>query len=221
MDVIAGAAIVGRHHAVKGLVGDGEQGVSAEHGGQHGVLAPLALGDEVGILLNGLEALFLAVPVGDLVAQAGAQAQTLRLLGDGVQGAGDLAVGGMVVKDGGDALLNGVHIEGGGAGAGAVHHQVAVDSPPGAVQHLVEIGGVVAYNGQAPCQCGVDVGVGVDEGGHDDAALGIDDLGVRILGAQGAFLAHLHDPAALVGHSAVLIVPLSIGVTGDESAIGD
>ena len=65
------------------------------------------------------------------------------------------------------------------------------------------------------------MGVGVDEGGHDDAALGIDDLGVRILGAQGAFLAHLYDPAALVGHSAVLIVPLSIGVTGDESAIGD
>ena len=39
MDVVAGAAVVGRHHAVEGLVGDGEQSVSAEHGRQHGVLA--------------------------------------------------------------------------------------------------------------------------------------------------------------------------------------
>ena len=31
-----------------------------------------------------------AVAVGDLIAQAGAQAQTLGLLGNGVEGAGDL-----------------------------------------------------------------------------------------------------------------------------------
>ena len=126
-----------------------------------------------------------------------------------------------MVKDGGDALLDGIHVEGGGAGAGAVHHQVAVDGPPGSVQHLIEIGGVVAHNGQAPGQSGVDVGVGVDEGGHDDAALGVDDLRIRVLGPQGAFLAYLYDLAALVGHSTVLIVPLAVGVTGDESAVGD
>ena len=52
--MIAGAAVVGLDHAVKGLVGDGEQRVTAEHGGEHRVLALLALGDEVGIFLNGL-----------------------------------------------------------------------------------------------------------------------------------------------------------------------
>ena len=221
MDVVAGAAVVGFHHAVKGLVGDGEQGVPAEHSGQHGVLVLLTFADEVGVLLNGLEALLLAVPVGDLIAQAGAQAQTLAFLGNGVQGAGDLTVRSVVVKDGGDALLDGVHVEGGGAGAGTVHHQVAVDGPPGPVQHLVEIGGIVAHNRQAPGQSGVDVGVGVDEGGHDDAALGVDDLRICVLGPQGIFLAYLQDLAALVGHSAVLIVPLAVGVTGDESAVGD
>ena len=92
MDVVAGAAVVGGYHAVEGLVADGEQGVSAEHGSQHGILVLLALGDEVGIFLDGLQALLLAVPVGDLIAQAGADAEFLGGLGDGVQGAGDLGV---------------------------------------------------------------------------------------------------------------------------------
>ena len=65
MDVEAGHAVVGLDHLLEGLVGDGEQGVAAEHGRQHGVLVLLALGDEVGVLLNGLQASLLAVPVGD------------------------------------------------------------------------------------------------------------------------------------------------------------
>ena len=117
MDVIAGAAVVGLDHPVEGLVGDGEERVAAEHRREHGILALLAFGDEVGIFLDGLQALLLAVAVGDLIAQAGAQAETLALLGDGVQRAGDLAVAGVVVEDGGDALLDGVDVERGGAGA--------------------------------------------------------------------------------------------------------
>ena len=221
MDVVTGAAIVGGHHAVKGLVADGEQGVSAEHGGQHGVPVPFALGDEVGVFLDGLEALFLAVPVGNLIAQAGAQAQTLALLGNGVQGARDLAVRSVVVEDGGDALLDGVHVEGGGAGAGAVHHQVAVDGPPGTVQDFVEVGGIVAHDGQAPCQGGVDMGVGIDEGGHDDAALGVDEVGLGVFGPQDALLAYLGDGGSLVGYGAVLIIALAALVPGDESSVDD
>ena len=104
-------------------------------------------GDEVGIFLDGLQALLLAVAVGDLIAQAGAQAKTLALLGDGVQRAGDLAVAGVMVEDGGDALLDGVDVERGGAGLGAVHHQVAVDGPPRSVEDLVEVCRVVADDG--------------------------------------------------------------------------
>ena len=221
MDVVAGAAIVGGHHAVEGLVADGEQSVSAEHGGQHGILVLLALGDEVGVFLDGLEALLLAVPVGDLIAQAGADAEPLGGLGNGVQGAGDLGIGSVVIKDGGNALLDAVDVQGVGAGPGPLQGQLPVDGPPGAVQHLIEIGGVVAHNGQAPGQGGIDVGMGVDEGGHDDAALGVDDVGLGILGPQGALLAHLGDGGALIGHGPVLIIALAALVPGDESSVDD
>ena len=160
VDVVARAAVVGCDHAVKGLVGDGEQSVAAEHGRQHGVLVLFAFRDEVGVFLDGLQALFLAVPVADLVAQAGAEPQTLAFLRNGVEGAGDLTVAGVVVEDGGHALLDGVDVEGGGAGPGAVHHQMAVDGPPRAVQHLIESwwGCCPRWTGHGPgrsrCGCG-------------------------------------------------------------------
>ena len=65
------------------------------------------------------------------------------------------------------------------------------------------------------------MGMGVDEGGHDDAALGVDDVGLGILGPQGALLAHLGDGGALIGHGAVLVVALAILVAGDESSVDD
>lgn len=221
MDVVTGAAIVGGHHAVKGLVADGEQGVSAEHGGQHGVPVPFALGDEVGIFLDGLEALFFAVPVGNLIAQAGADAEFLGGGGNGVQRAGDLGIGGVMVENGGNALLDAVYVQGVGAGAGAGQGQLAVDGPPGAVQDLVEIGGIVAHDGQAPCQGGVDMGVGIDEGGHDDAALGVDEVGLGVFGPQDALLAHLGDGGSLIGYGAVLIIALAALVPGNESSVDD
>ena len=220
MDVVAGAAVIGLHHAVEGLVADGEQRVAAEHGRQHGVVLLLTVGDEVGVLLDGLQALLLTVAVADLVAQAGAQPQSAALLADGKQGAGDLAVAGVVVEDRGDALLDAVDVQRRGGGAGTVHHQVAVDSPPCAVQHLIEVGGVVARDAQAPGQRGVDVGVGVDKCGHDDAALSVDDVGVGVLGPQRGLLAHLYDLRALKGHRTVLIIALPAGVTGDEPSVG-
>ena len=182
MDVIACAAVIGFHHPVKGLVGDGKQSVAAEHGRQHRIPLLLAVADPVGVFLDGLEALLLAVPVADLVAQAGADAELLGALTDLKQRAGDLGIGGVVIEDGSDTLLDAVDIQSVGAGPAALQGQLPVHGPPGAVQHLVEIGGVVAHNAQAPGQGGVDMGVGVDESRHDDAAPGINDLGVRIFG---------------------------------------
>ena len=126
-----------------------------------------------------------------------------------------------MVKDGGDALFDGVHIQRRSGGAGAVHHQVAVDGPPCAVQHLIEVGGVVAHDAQATGQRGVDVGVGVDECGHDDAALGVDDVGVGVFGAQGGLLAYLYDLRARVGHSTVFVVAFALAVAGDEPSVDD
>ena len=125
----------------------------------------------------------------------------------------------MVVKNGGDALLDAVNIQRRGGGAGAVHHQVAVDGPPRTVQHLVEVGGVVAHDAQAPGQCRVDVGVGVDKRGHDDAALGVDDVGVGVLGPQRGLLAHLYDLRALKGHRTVLIIALPVCIAGNEPSV--
>ena len=98
---------------------------------------------------------------------------------------------------------------------------MAVNGPPGAVQHLIKVGGVVARDGQATGQGGVDMGVGVDEGRHDDAALGVDDLGLGIFGFQRGFLAHLHDLRALVGHGAMLVVAPALRVPGDEPSVGN
>ncbi len=54
VDMVARAAVVGLDHAVEGFIGDREQRVAAEHCREHRVLVLLALGDEIGVLLNGL-----------------------------------------------------------------------------------------------------------------------------------------------------------------------
>ena len=63
--------------------------------------------------------------------------------------------------------------------------------------------------------------VRVDERGHDDTALGVDDLGVGVLGAKGGFLADFDDLRALVGDRAALKVALRACVAGDEPTVGD
>ena len=219
VDVIAGAAIVGLDHAVEGLVGDGEQRVAAEHGGEHRVLLLLAVGDPVGVLLDGLQTLLLAITVGDLVAQTGADAEFLGALADLEQGAGDLAVGCVMVENGRDALLDAVDVQRIGGGAGAFERQLAIHGPPCAVEHFIEICGVVADNGQTACKCGIDVGMRVDECGHDDAALGVDDLSLRVFCAQRGFFADLDDFGAFIGDGAFFVIALAALVAGDDASV--
>ena len=126
-----------------------------------------------------------------------------------------------MVEDRRHALLDGVDVKRGGGGARAVHHQVAVDGPPCAVEHFVEVRRVVADDGKAAGEGGVDMRVRVDERGHDDAALGVDDLGVGILGAKHRFLADFDDLRAFEGDGAVLVIALCICVAGDETTVGD
>ena len=137
-----------------------------------------------------------------------------------MQRAGDLAIAGVVIENCGDTLLDGVHVQRGGAGTGTVHHQVAVNGPPCTIQHLIEVGGVIAHDAQAAGQRRVNVGMGVDQRRHDDAAPGVNDLGGGIFGTQRGLLAHLHDIGALIGHRAVLVIPLAIRIAGDEPSVG-
>ena len=124
-----------------------------------------------------------------------------------------------MVEDGGDALLDGVDHQGLGAGAGGLQIQVPVDVPPLAVQHLVEVGGVVAVDGEAPGQGGVDVGMGVDEARHDDAALGVHEFRLGVFGLEVGGGADFHDFAAVRDHAAVGVVAGAVGVSGNDFAV--
>ena len=124
-----------------------------------------------------------------------------------------------MVEDGGDALLDGVNHQSLGAGAGGLQVQIPVDIPPLAVQHLIEVGGVVAVDGEAPGQGGVNMGVGVDKSRHDDAAPGIYKFRLGIFGLQVRGGAYLHNGSAVGGHAAVREVSHAAGVPGDNSAV--
>ena len=60
-----------------------------------------------------------------------------------------------MVENGGDALLDAVDVQRVRGSAGALERQLAVHCPPRAVQHLIEAGGVVPIDGEAPGQGGV------------------------------------------------------------------
>ena len=220
VDMVARAAVVGLLHLLEGPVRDGEQGVAAEHGGDHGIGVLLAVGDEAGVLLDGLVALLLPVPLGHLVAEAGPDAQLPGHLLDLEEGAGDGLVAGVMVEDGGTAGLDAVDDGGVGAGPGTRERQVPVDSPPHAVQDLIKVGGVETLDGQAPGEGAVDMGVDVDERGHDDAAPGVHTLGVGPgflqLSARADGLdvspIHQHGPVREVG---------TVRVPGDDFSVGD
>ena len=81
-----------------------------------------------------------------------------------------------------------------------------VDVPPLAVQNLIEVGGGKAVDAQPPGQGGVDVGVGVDEPGHDDAAPGVHQLRLRVLLPQLGGGAHGGNALSVDGYAAVLQV---------------
>ena len=207
MDVEAGQAVVGLGHLIHGLVRKRKGGMSAKHGGDHMVvvIATLLGGPlgKFGVLGNGLVAFFLAAAIGDLVAQARTHAQLLSCVLNCKEATRDLAETRMVIEDRGDAIADGVQNRGIGAGLGAVERQVVVDLPPLLLKILQEVGGVAALNGKAAGQTRVDVGVAVDESGHDEVALGVDVLGIRVLGLELALGAHFDDRISVNGDRTV------------------
>ena len=217
--MIAGTAVVCFDHAVKGLVRDGKQRVSAEHRGEHRVFLFLTVGDPVGVFLHGLDALFLAAAVGDLVAQTRADTELLGALADLEQRARDLAERRVMIEDRCDALLDAVDVECVCGGSRALECQLAVHCPPRAVEHLIESSGVIADDRKAAGEGGIDVGVGVDERGHNDVALCVDDLGLRVFRAQRCFFADFYDLCALKDDTAFFVVAFCVGISGNQTTI--
>ena len=224
MDVEAGQAVVGLGHLVHGLVRKRKGGMSAKHGGDHVVvvIATLLGGPlgKLGVLGNSLVALFLATAVGDLVAQARTHAQLLCGVLNGKEAARDLAETRMVIEDRGDAIADGIQNRGIGAGLGAVERQVVVNLPPLLLKILQEVGGVAALNGKAAGQTRVDVGVAVDESGHDEVALGVDVLGIRVLGLELALGAHFDDRIS-VNSDCTVGNERSLSVAGKDGTVSD
>ena len=177
------------------------------HGGDHVVvvIATLLGGPlgKFGVFGNGLVAFFLAAAIGDLVAQARTHAQLLSCILNGKEATRNLAEARMVIENRGDAIADGIQDRGIGAGLGAVERQVVVDLPPLLLKILQEVGGVAALDGKAAGQTRVDVGVAVDESGHDEVALGVDVLGIRVLGLELALGAHFDDCISVNGDRTV------------------
>ena len=113
--------------------------------------------------------------------------------------------------------LDGVDHQGLGAGLGGLQVQIPVNVPPLAVQHLIEAGGVVPIDGEAPG--GVDVGVGIDKARHDDAATSVHKFRLGVLGLQIRGGADLHDLAAIGDHAAVRQVADALRIPGDDLAV--
>ena len=64
------------------------------------------------------------------------------------------------------------------------------------------------------------MGVAVHEARHDDAAVGVHDLGARVLLGQGTGVADLGDPLAVDGDGAALEVGVG-GVARNDATVGD
>ena len=218
VDVVAGHAVVGFDHALEGLVGDGEERVAAEHGLYH--LAVFSLGPlyELRVLLDGVQALGLAVAVRDFIAEAGADAELARHVRDGREAAADGAVARVVVEDGRDAHLEAVHHRAVGARLGGLNVEVPVDVPPGALEHLQEVRRGVALYREAAGEAGVDVRVRVYEARHDDAAVRVQILRVRILRAQRGLVTRRDYRAAVAYHRAALKIGV-LRVPRDEPSV--
>ena len=175
---------------------------------------------KLGVLGNSLVALFLAAAIGDLVAQARTHAQLLSCILNGKEASRDLAEARVVVEDRGDTIANGVQNRGIGACLGAVERQIVVDLPPLLLKILQEVGGVAALNGKAAGQTRVDVGVAVDESGHDEVALGIDVLGIRVLGLELALGTYFDDRISVNGDRTVWN-ERGLSIAGKDGTVSD
>ena len=177
----SGHAVVFLYHFLKGPVGYGEEGVAAEHCAYHGVLLPGAVAYEVAILPDGQVALLLPIPVADLIAEAGADAQLLGYFLNGEKAAGYFAEAGVMVEQSSAACLYAVYEGGVCAVAGPFQIQIAVYGPPHAVQYLIEVGGVIALYRETAGKGGIDMGMHVYECGHYYVAFSVYELRIGVL----------------------------------------
>ena len=167
-----------------GLLGNGKRSVHTTHSGQQSAFIGLAIVLKPLVLQHALTGFFRAVAVGNLIAQASANAQRCRGLGNLVQAAIDFTEGSMMVKYRGHTRTNTFDKRHIGRHAGHGAQQMAVNVPPSPFKYTGEIAWAVARNGQPTRKRRINVMMGVDKSGQDDTAFGVNALGIRMCLAQ-------------------------------------
>ena len=112
------------------FVAQREGSVQAEKRPKAWIVRLVAVADELHVFLQPLPGFFGAVPVGDLVAQAGADPGPLDRRGDVLQRLHDGAGAGMVVENGGHPMTDSVDQQEQGAVIAVLGGQGLIQPPP-------------------------------------------------------------------------------------------
>ena len=121
----------------------GERGVQAKSGADPVValaLAGLGMPNEASVFGDAGTSRIFSIPVGDLVAEAGAHTRLFHRSGDLVQAPGDMLLAGVMVDECCGAMADGVHQTHQRAGVHVVRPQGLVQPPPQLLEDLREVG---------------------------------------------------------------------------------
>ena len=152
VDVEARHAVVGLNHLLEGLVRNGEESMSAEHGLDHVIIFLDCPFSEVCVFLNALSRLLFSVSFRYFVAKAGSHAELLSDILDREERSRYLAEACVMVKDRRDTVSDAVEYGCISTCPGAVHRQMSVDIPPCAVKHLEEVCRIVSCDRKSSCK---------------------------------------------------------------------
>ena len=144
-----------------------------------------------------------AIAVGHLIAEAGTQPAVRHCVCNHVKAAVDGGLAGVVVDQCRRAVADGVGQAYLGRGAYPVQVQCFIEFPPQRLQDLGEIFGRRAGDIHTACEGAVEVSVRTDLPRHEQHAVGIPPLVVRVAGEQLGAGADGVDRRAAVAYSAV------------------
>ena len=168
----------------KGAVAQGKGGVQAELAGDHRVvlaLGPVHKGD---VLLDPLVGDLLTVAVGDFVTGGGADTGLARRPCHLAEASAHRVRARVVVDDGGAAALYCLNERSEGAVITVAQRKRLVEPPPELFQHAGEVLRRFAGDVHPAGEGAVKVHMAVDESGHNEAALGVNELCRRIFCAH-------------------------------------
>ena len=171
VDVEADAEGVGRLAAGgERLVGERERGVGADHPAREREVLPSQAVEEAPVLGDARERPFRPVAVGRLVAEDGADAEAAQGRLDDVERPVDRVRRRVMVDERRGTGEERLHPADQGRRPDAVLVEGPVEPPPDPLQDLGEVRGRRERVGHPPCERGVEVRVGADVAGDDEAA---------------------------------------------------